>query len=915
MRTLDHGWRLGCVLAWTLAMLAISLASPAGVHGATVSCPPALLLSEEIQRAGSVFVAGVATTAEDPESPGGVLATVVVEEIWRGPELASRITVSSPLYAGTAATELQVGGRYLFLGDPQPVADADDRVARIALPPCSATRPLTPDLAGLRPADAVVMPGFAPEPAAPTSPGSWSWLWLLAGAVTLVAASSFLLRERIGPSARWITVVAGAVGSVTLIAAVVLTLAPDQPPVAVATASPSPMASDLPATLQPAASEPPSAEPVAADPTLVIRIRDSGTMLGSLGQFVSIHADGRVISAQGAGISTPRERRLTSSAVDSIREAIESTGLFGPDAPRSASYEAVLRPGAQPPGRGAYSLSIVVGYADAALSASWTPIFPDEVDLWEPAPEIERLDVLSDLLWNLSDRLPAEAWASDDVDLYQASRFQLVAEELKMVGYAPETSLDEVHWPLAQRLSEAVSGDSPAGPLSRCLTLTRSEAVALVGALAQALGDPALPMGRLVLELAGDSPTVHRLTVEPLLPDESGCGVAATPAGSAVLAEGAIALVRVDGLRMRTGPGPAFPATDALRAGERVAVVRSEMAADGSVWWLVRQGPGPREGWVSAGPTDGDPWLVAIANGAIAFLSGMPPEQILRMDPDGGNIVSLADAGYAAWSPDGTRLVLLVPPTGSTTEWQIALVGPDGAGLSALTAGGSAVWSPDGTRLAFHEWGESTQAISTLRADGTDLQTVANGVAPAWSADGTKLAFWRVDPQFRRPMGDGVVPEPIALWTLDLDTRTETQLTPYAAGDTPTPAWSPDGTMITAGNRLIRTDGSLVQELDPELQFETAPWSPDGEHLIVVGQGKIRVLAVDSGELRDVVSPSAGASHASWSPDGTRIVFSRGLTSPHIAIVEASGGAATDIGPVNSQLPSWQPIVSVPLGD
>ncbi len=118
-------------------------------------------------------------------------------------------------------------------------------------------------------------------------------------------------------------------------------------------------------------------------------------------------------------------------------------------------------------------------------------------------------------------------------------------------------------------------------------------------------------------------------------------------------------------------------------------------------------------------------------------------------------IVALGDAApiYANWSPDGTKVALLVQRSDTLA---LEIVDLDGDRRLRPVAHGAPLfwsWAPDGRQLAVH-CGQSARDMS---AGGTQLIDVAGGRveevlsgvpalyrAPAWSADGRWLAFARV---------------------------------------------------------------------------------------------------------------------------------------------------------------------------
>jgi hypothetical protein len=115
---MTHWQRLAC---GALAMLAgaTALAAPGAVSAATVSCPELSLLSEELAESPSVFVGVLQDTFATDVEHG---ATFVVEETWRGPDLAPLVRVTVEDSAGAPTLELARGVRYLVAANPSPDA-------------------------------------------------------------------------------------------------------------------------------------------------------------------------------------------------------------------------------------------------------------------------------------------------------------------------------------------------------------------------------------------------------------------------------------------------------------------------------------------------------------------------------------------------------------------------------------------------------------------------------------------------------------------------------------------------------------------------------------------------------------------------------------------------------------------------
>ncbi len=207
------------------------------------------------------------------------------------------------------------------------------------------------------------------------------------------------------------------------------------------------------------------------------------------------------------------------------------------------------------------------------------------------------------------------------------------------------------------------------------------------------------------------------------------------------------------------------------------------------------------------------------------------PGGIWSMKQDGTEKRQLTTFGvFPDISPDGSKVVFngRFP---ASADPNVFVVNIDGTGLTQLTADtandGFAAWSPDGSKIVFESNRTGTQQLWLMNADGSNqtqltFDPASKDQVPDWAPDGSKIAYVVNVPGRRGGdvwviNADGTDPHPI---TSDVDLLGT--------------AWSPDGTQIATLNWTTRTvetmnaDGSDRRAVHP-LGIQFIPgWQPRG---------------------------------------------------------------------------------------
>jgi Tol biopolymer transport system component len=261
--------------------------------------------------------------------------------------------------------------------------------------------------------------------------------------------------------------------------------------------------------------------------------------------------------------------------------------------------------------------------------------------------------------------------------------------------------------------------------------------------------------------------------------------------------------------------------------------------------------------------------------------------EIYVVNADGSGEQQLTDVdGYnsnaPAWSPNGRKIAFHSNRGGGVGESDIYVMNADGSdvtrltNLTALGLGGAhfAAWSPDGAKVVFNSFFQGgttgTREIWVVNADGTGLTNLTNhpsdDTRPDWSPDGTLIAF-----QSNRT-GNAEI---FVMHADGSDGATPRRLT-FSPGPDAAPDWSPDGLRIAfQSNRdgnteiyVMNADGTLPTRLTDYAGLDAKPsWSHDGKRIafhrdvesFLEVHGQLFTMNADGSDATMISTPTPGA--------------------------------------------------------
>jgi Tol biopolymer transport system component/DNA-binding winged helix-turn-helix (wHTH) protein len=294
-------------------------------------------------------------------------------------------------------------------------------------------------------------------------------------------------------------------------------------------------------------------------------------------------------------------------------------------------------------------------------------------------------------------------------------------------------------------------------------------------------------------------------------------------------------------------------------------------------------------------------------------------------DADGGNEKKLPfiPAG-SHWSPDGQRLVYQgsIIKNGEK-DWDIFVYDVSSGRSTNLTNNpaldADPSWSPNGKEVVFNSNRSGNFEIYIMNSDGSGIRQLTEHPAwdshPAFSPDGTQIVF-----NSNRENADSDV------YLMNADGGGAVRVVDWENNEEIGPGcWSPDGTKIAFVSDRSGNDDIYVTNVEPlrprllhsdgDQNISEAVYSHDGKQLAYQAElpdksGELRVLDLESREVRTLLKTAVWNVHPMWSPDGSKIVFQNKVEGKTTLFTISADGSEIEgliDRSTNGSTASWSP--------
>ena len=272
--------------------------------------------------------------------------------------------------------------------------------------------------------------------------------------------------------------------------------------------------------------------------------------------------------------------------------------------------------------------------------------------------------------------------------------------------------------------------------------------------------------------------------------------------------------------------------------------------------------------------------IASAGSGRIAFMSRRDGNaEIYVMNEDGSMQTNLTNKPsndyWPQWSPDGSKIAFHSyepgQDAGENVSSEIYIIDVRGKTWVRLTNNGAAnkfaAWSPDGSRIVYVSDVSGDYEIYVMNSDGDQTERLTNNPAkeyfPMWSPSGQEILF------------DSDRDGNNEIYLMRSNGSRQVNLTNHSANDSMA-AWSPSGDKIAfSSNRsgqseiwLMNKDGGDLRQLT-DMGGQQPRWSSDGGKIVFFSaqdqNQEIYTIRVDGSNLTRLTNSLADDRDPSWS--------------------------------------------------